>query len=426
VISSTRPSAAANGVGSVLGRRALQVLGIALLVVWFAWWTVALVELALPGAQATWLRVPSFGADFWSQPDWAVRIWDVGESPYDVDYHLFHYPPIVIQLFRWVVYFEPSEALRIWIAALMAIIALGTWVSWRGRRALGLRAPPFPLVLAAVLYGFPVVFALERSNFDLITMAAMVLAAGAMATPFRHRQLVAGALLSVGPWVKIYPGLIGLGLVALRWWRALVGFAVGGILIGVLEPNETMKSFRELQRLIAHHAGLEETGLATYFPWSHSVSALVRKAIVLLERTTGLSVPQKFPASLVALAMLAPLLIWVTRRVYRSSNAEMLAFPLLAWFVAAASFVPEVANDYSLVFLPVAAVGAWSRSDPWPVHAGMLVGLVAYQPVALPVDGFVLLAMKLSMLIAVAGSLVQRATALDVPAGPGSATSATT
>jgi hypothetical protein len=137
-------------------------LGGVLLLGWVVWWGVALVNLSLPWADKTWLLAPIFGADFWTQPDWAVRIWDSGVSPYDVEHHMFHYPPIVIQLFRWTVLFETPTALRIWVVALAATIVAATVFAHRRRGALGLSAPPLALTLAFVLYGFPTVFALER------------------------------------------------------------------------------------------------------------------------------------------------------------------------------------------------------------------------------------------------------------------------
>jgi hypothetical protein len=122
-----------------------------------------------------------------------------------------------------------------------------------------------------------------------------------------------------------------------------------------------------------------------------------------------IAVPEKVPSSAVALLLLSPLLGWVTVSVYRRPGSDALAFPLMAWFVAAASYVPEVANDYSLVFLPIAIVGSWSRKDPWLVHLGLASALVCYQPLTLPISGFVLLGVKLAALAAAGGSLVRRA-----------------
>ena len=61
---------------------------------------------------------------------------------------------------------------------------------------------------------------------------------------------------------------------------------------------------------------------------------------------------------------------------------------------SADTFLPPVSNDYNLFFLPVAALAVWDRRDPVVVH--MLMGLLAlwWQPLGLPLDGKLLLVIK--------------------------------
>ena len=61
---------------------------------------------------------------------------------------------------------------------------------------------------------------------------------------------------------------------------------------------------------------------------------------------------------LAAAAIVTPWLLWVCWRVYRCERRRQLTYPLLLWVVALGSFVPGIANDYSLVFLPLAIVAA--------------------------------------------------------------------
>jgi len=103
---------------------------------------------------------------------------------------------------------------------------------------------------------------------------------------------------------------------------------------------------------------------------------------------------------------------FVCARVWRCRGAAPLTYPLLLWIIGLASCVPVIANDYSLVFLPVAAVAVWSRKDPALVQAGLLLSLVWWQPVALPINAVLLLVLKLCALASVGGCIVLRAAAL--------------
>jgi hypothetical protein len=85
-----------------------------------------------------------------------------------------------------------------------------------------------------------------------------------------------------------------------------------------------------------------------------------------------------------------------------------------SWFGGApalACFVPRAANDYSLVFLPMAALAVWDRHDPLFVHVGLAALLLWWQPFALPIDGGVLLVIKVAGLAVAGVSLAERAAA---------------
>ena len=382
--------------------------GIAL-ALWAVWWTVALVKLDLPFAGWTNF-VPVFGADFTTQTDYAARTWSGYADPYADERHLFHYPPIVIRLFAWTPYFSNPTALRIWVVVLAVLVIAGTIFAWQTRREVKVEPVPLVSALACLLFSFPVVFALERANFDLITLAAILLALRVARRGGTLAELAAGCLLAVGPWVKIYPGLIGFALLALRHYRMFAGFVAGGIAIGLLAPAETLRSF-EILRL-----AMERTREGTPFgAWGHSVS-IAWLDIAHRAGQSGIGALGSVPSWLVAAAVVGPALCWVCLRIYRCEQRCRLAYPLLLWVVALGSYVPEIANDYSLVFLPLAAVAIYSRREPWPVHAGMALFLLALQPFALPINPFLLLLFKLVGLFAVGAMLVRRADELGGPA----------
>ena len=77
--------------------------------------------------------------------------------------------------------------------------------------------------------------------------------------------------------------------------------------------------------------------------------------------------------------------------VQRPSRAIL---PYFLWLTAAATFLPPVANDYSLVFLPLAIVAIWDRRDPTPVHMVMGLVLLWWQPWQLDVSARVLILLR--------------------------------
>ena len=90
-------------------------------------------------------------------------------------------------------------------------------------------------------------------------------------------------------------------------------------------------------------------------------------------------------------------------------DGTFLAAFIASWVTAAvATFIPAVANDYNLVFLPLAAVAVWDRRDPVVVHLA-LAGLALWaQPVAFAIDPAVLLGLKVLSTLAVGASLAGR------------------
>jgi hypothetical protein len=371
----------------------------------------------LAGGQYLWFRHPAFGADFWSQSEFAARLWRAGVDPYENERHLFHYPPIVIRLFLWTQFFSSPTALRIWVVTLAALMIAGAGVAWRARNRLGAGEVPLVFVIGTVLCTFPVIFTLERANFDLITLAALLLALPLLERERPLTDFLAGCLLAVGPWVKIYPGFMGLGLVALRRRWALGGFVVGGLAIGLAAPQETWRSFEVLKLAIGRVRWLAHG--APFPPWSHSLSIAWSTIAESVPSVAVSHVLSAVPGSVAAGLILGGPLTWACVTIYRAPRSTLLAYPLLLWLATLASFVPDIANDYSLAFLPLAAASVLSWRDSRLVWGGVALALFSIQPVAFPVPGLVLLVTKVCGLFAVGASLVARSRELGLaePAG---------
>lgn len=383
-----------------------------LLTVWSLWWLYSLRQEELLGAEHMWLGVPAFGVDFWTQTEWAARRWDMGIDPYaERDEHLFHYPPIVIRLFLWSAYLPKGVALNTWICMLAAGFGVGTWYALRIRSRLGLTPRlSLPVALVAVLYSFPAIFTMERSNFDMVSLLA-VLAAFAVYDPKRwYLQVLAGAFLAIAPWVKLYPGVIGLSLIALRWWRVLGGFVVGGILIGASMPEETLSAAENVRILIDGTKHDTTSKWNSYYPWSHSLSAAWTKLLIYVSIVTGGPTASPIPGALPAALTLAPLLGWVHWRIYRCRNPDAVAYPLLLWTIGLGSYLPQMANDYSLCFFPMLLVAVWSWRDPKWIQLALASTLVWFQPFALPIPAYALLFLKVLLLVVLGVLVVRRAT----------------
>jgi len=391
--------------------RLLTALGCTALVAWAVWWIVCFRAGELPFARALWFHYPALGADFWSQSDYAARRFHLGIDPYANERHLFHYPPIVIRLFLWTPYFTVPTALKIWCSVLALLMSGATFMASRARRELDVETVPLPLLMALVLLSYPAIFTLERSNFDLVTLAALLAAVPLLRRGDTASEIAAGCLLSIGPWVKIYPGLIGLGLVVLRRPRAVLGFVLGGAAIGLSMPRETLRSFEVLAHAIRLYQTVEK-GVA-YYPWSHSLTMAWANIVDLSASTAVGPLLARLRTQAFAGIVLGPALVATSWRVFRCSNAAKLTYPYLLFILSLASFVPEIANDYSLAFLPLATACVLSARDGRIVLGLMVLALVVWQPVALSFDfagfGLTLLAIKVGWLYAVAGSLILRA-----------------
>ena len=287
------------------------------------------------------------------------------------------------------------------------------------RRRLALSEIPLSTVLVAVLYSFPVVFAMERGNCDLLTVLLILCALVLLQRKSPFAQVAAGAILSIAPWLKVYPGLLGVGLAGLRRWHALAGFVLAGLLFGLVNFQEVQRFARNCQQYIHNSSVLEKLSPpASPHPWSHSIPENWRN----LWRHTPPPIAwlALIEGHVAAALVLLPLLAGTTLHVFRSRRRDELAYPFLIWVAALACFVPRAANDYSLVFLPMAALAVWDRHDPLFVHVGLAALLLWWQPFALPIDGGVLLVIKVAGLAVVGVSLAETRRGAD-PAASGAA-----
>lgn len=389
--------------------RLLHGASLVLLVAWCVWWGATLVNRDLVGVKRAWFPA-CFGVDFIWHIDRPTRVWLAGGDPYADKSRMCSYPPLVMPLFSWVGKLTPESALTVWICAVGGLAALGGWAAWKSRRRIGLSDVPLSAVLVAVLFSTPLVFAMERGQYDIVAVPIVMAALAAMRSDTRWRQILGGAILALAPWAKVYPGLLGFGLIGLRKWDALASFAIVGLVAGVTFPDATQRFLinNELHMTEAKAiSNLEKWGRV--HPWNHSLSDNWHR----IWGGTPLEFLSEINGYVATGLLLGPILAWVTLRVAACRRRDCLAFPYFMWIVTLAAFVPPVANDYSLVFLPLAVLGACSRRDPLLCRLAIYAMACWWQPIAVPLNGRLLILIKLAGLFAIGVSLAERACELD-------------
>ena len=398
--------------------RRLAVLGAGLLLVWAAWWTLSLRQQpprlimavsSTPGAQLT--PIPAWhlvGVDF--QHNYAGTLtWLAGRNPYqaiDNDPYnpVYVYPPLTLAAFAWVALVPADTAITInfaegggspqfrysfaavlvWMAALVAIFLSAARHTARYRHARGLTPLPFLLLAGAVLLSYPAMFELERGNCNGLVLLVII---GLSALAGRPRGWVADLLLAAGvvvaAGIKAYPGILLLGLLALRRYRAA---AAGVVLLGLLlvALRGPFSAWGRIAEAITRDAA------RGYLAFSHSLASHWH----LLWPDLGLPFLAKVPAVPALAAAVLAVVLPVGWRIHRSADPSALAWPWLLWLTAMGTFVTGISNDYNLVFVPLAWLALWDRRDPWWAHALAAAALTWLQPFSIGLGGPGLLLLK--------------------------------
>ncbi|MCA1685185.1 MAG: DUF2029 domain-containing protein, partial [Planctomycetia bacterium] len=376
-----------------------------LLALWAAYWVKSVHDDEMAFGHYTWVpALPFIAGDFKLNIDHVARARAAGLDPFSMKEdnfcYLSVYPPMVPRLFAWVSLFPKTATTPIWLSALSVVLGVGAYGAWRTRRALGLCRVPLAAVAAALFFSSPALYAMERGQCDPLVIPALMVVAWLLARRTTWSEVAAGGLLGAVAWLKYYPGLAVLAFPALGRWRGVAAFVLVAGLIGVVDRDGVRRSYEN---------GIIVTRMVPrYYPTlalNHSVVAEwrslgVRKYVPLL---------RKVPPPLAAVVLLVPAVALVCRRVSRAGDPVRLAFPLMLWLSAAATYGMPYANDYNLVVLPLAALAVWDRRDPPFVHAAMGLLLVWWQPFVLPVPGELLFYAKLAALYAVGVSLAVRA-----------------
>jgi hypothetical protein len=394
-----------------------RLVALGLISLWGLWWVEsARRDVLVCGAWTTVPALTFLAGDFKAHIDHVARIAAAGIDPYrktgDFFCELYPYPPMIARAFSWVTWFDSRTASLVWLSVLALIfVTAGVWAG-RVRRALGLVAFPSAVAVAAVLFSTPALLAMERGQCDPIVIPALLLAAWLL----NHRrrgafwfEIAAGGLLGVTAWIKYYPGVAAVALVALGRRRGLAAFVVVAGLIGVVDRDGVIQSIRNGQKV---HVVLGDKIPIVHGTKHSIVENWPRLGVV---RRDGLA--RRVPGAWAAAAVLIPAIFGVSRAMARASVSAPrpgpgpgpLIGPYLLWLAVAATFGMPYALDYNLVPLVVVILAVYDRRDRWPARVVVGLSLLAWEPIRAPVGGEILFVLKVAALLASGACLAARA-----------------
>jgi hypothetical protein len=425
---SKKPSPPAT-VNAAAARRWLTTAGVLLLLTWGAWWFASLRQPAPHllggspiGTTERFTTIPSWsliGLDF--QHNYGgVDAWLHGENPYramgnDPMNARYIYPPLTLGAFAWTGAFPISKAIPVrllrpdgeftflyslkaiyaWLVASVAICVLAAWRSWRARDQRKLSPLPLLLIAGATLLSYPVMFELERGNCNVLPLLAIVGVVGLLARPRSWAAdfgLAACVVLAAG--IKAYPGILILGLVALRHFRAAL--LAGGLLLALVAGTWSAHAswLGIMRELTADNA-------TSYYEYAHSLAMHWR----ILWRDLHLAGLAQIPATPAVAAAVLVIVAQVSWRVFKSKTPANHAWPFLLWLTAMGTFVNKLSIDYNLIFVPFALFALWNARDRWWTHLVVLACALWCQPFYLGLSGATLLLLKF-LSVAAVGQLI--------------------
>src|SRR5262249_43723131 len=161
-----------------------------------------------------------------------------------------------------------------------------------------------------VLSSSSLFFAIERGNCDLMVVPFLMGAAWALRKKSPGRDVCVGVCLALATGIKVYPGLTGLAVLALRRWRA-AGWCLAAGPCAALVDSPHAPAF--LDTLSAPPPKHSPAYHGVIYPTIHTLSGCWAP----LWQGTRLDVLSRIPGTVAALGLLVPLCLWVSWHVAR-------------------------------------------------------------------------------------------------------------
>ena len=393
------------------------IIGIVLLAILGRTWIVSFEEGRFVGFNTSFPRIDSLGYDLYRNFHANEQAAN-GLDPYDhvndvAGVEKYNHPPIVLLVFFWTRWFTFRTGTIVWTIALAAMAGFCVWRSWVARVHLFLPQPSFLLVLAAFLWSTPVLFAMDRGNWDFLAATLVLFAIAVARRSSLIADVLAGACFALAAWIKIYPGILLLGLVILRRWRLAGCTLVVAALIGLADFEGIRDFTRNMQDTIPLHSPTLED-----LAYQHSLSA----SWGIFWSSSSLVSLARIPGTIAAYFIVAPLIIWVSYWARRCADAPSIVCPLFLWLMAAACFLLPIAYDYKLIYLLLLLLVTWNRNDPLILRGMAALLLIYAQPFNIGLGTRLIFLLKLSGFFGATVLLVYRIKERTVPLASGSVT----
>jgi hypothetical protein len=179
------------------------------------------------------------------------------------------YPPLAYWSMAWVRLFDFRTAVLIWGTLIGAMTFFGVWLAARTEPKIRNWLWPVGLLLFAQM---PFVYAVERGNLDALVIPIFMIGAVYFS---RGKGFLAGFFFATACWMKVYPVVPSLLILATLWalknlrneqfWPLFRGFLVGGVVWGILLlPDSYRYLFDVLPGLAAERGGFGTSSHTLY------------------------------------------------------------------------------------------------------------------------------------------------------------------
>jgi hypothetical protein len=397
----------------------IRACGIGLLLAWLALWVLSFLKDQFLLRGWSWLPFWDRLAIDFTGNFLCSRAWIAGSDPYRVEFTspipvTYGYTPQTLWHFAWCALIPSFRvASIIWFGAAATIIAFAAGACLRCREELGLRRIDPAIGLALVLFSSPVLFELERLNCNALVLLHLLIAVWALRARSLPGDLFAGAAIALASWTKIYPAVMIPALLVLARPRAFVltiGFAA---LFGALDLRGLGEFWQHREATASiHHPAVH----GAYYTFTHPIGAWW----LLLWRKAGVFVFDTIPEVVIAGLIILPFVFAASRPILNLNPLARSKFvlPYLLFVVSAGTFILPIANDYNLLFLPLALLCVVGRSASWALPVLFAISLPWLQPFPVPIDAFGMTVLKLCCLGAATAGLRVRAAAVGSGALP--------
>ncbi len=313
---------------------------------------------------------------------WAIDGLDYGQWPglsVPWVYPVGALVPIVLAALAGPYFFQ-----LIWFVMITALNGWSILVLIRGGSSAGYRAAWWWMLFLLVMS--PVaLLRLEGITAPLVVIGLTFLA---------RRPVIAGVLLSVAAWIKVWPAAVVLAVVIAhrRRWRVLA--AAGGVTAAIVVAVTALGGVRLVSGFVTAQAerGLQlEAPVTTVWLWMSDLGApntyVWQNSLLSTEEVSGpgdsVAVAVMGWAMPIALALILALVVWVLRAVGPQTSLVLLAS--LALVTALVVFNKVGSPQYVLWIGPVVAVGIWADPSAWRIPSLLLLSIAGLTTLIFPI-----------------------------------------